>query len=227
MGSPKAAKSRASHGGIWRRKISAPFAVIVVAAVLVLVAFTGQFAHGPDGQSLPLWVLSSLNVDLVLFSLRVLFLLGISFQLPRDSLRCMWTTAPSGEYPQIKARGSNSCGFTVHFDCSCLVHPYLVSADPLRYIQAWKHRIRLSYKGRGVTTRKLVSIDREKMWSFPLLTEARRFRGPKVNFDGLVLEMQSLTNLPTKQPRSRNSLKRTKLPVRHCSLFPSVICRIS
>ena len=52
MGSPKAAKSRASHGGIWRRKISAPFAVIVVAAVLVLVAFTGQFAHGPDGQSL-------------------------------------------------------------------------------------------------------------------------------------------------------------------------------
>jgi hypothetical protein len=51
MGSPKAARSKAGQGGIWRRRVSAPFVVVLVAAVLVLVAFTGQFVQGPDGQS--------------------------------------------------------------------------------------------------------------------------------------------------------------------------------
>ncbi|KAM0853073.1 hypothetical protein ACQ4PT_051334 [Festuca glaucescens] len=51
MGSPKAARSKAGQGGIWRRRISAPFVVVLVAAVLVLVAFTGQFVQGPDASS--------------------------------------------------------------------------------------------------------------------------------------------------------------------------------
>ncbi|XP_051184600.1 beta-1,2-xylosyltransferase XYXT1 isoform X2 [Lolium perenne] len=51
MGSPKAARSKAGQGGIWRRRVSAPFVVVLVAAVLVLVAFTGQFVQGPDASS--------------------------------------------------------------------------------------------------------------------------------------------------------------------------------
>uniref|UniRef100_A0ACD5ZYA3 Uncharacterized protein n=1 Tax=Avena sativa TaxID=4498 RepID=A0ACD5ZYA3_AVESA len=51
MGSPKAARSKAGQGGIWRRRIGAPFAVVLVAAVLVLVVFTVQFAQGPDASS--------------------------------------------------------------------------------------------------------------------------------------------------------------------------------
>lgn len=54
MGSPKAAKSKAGQlggvTGVCRRRIGAPFAVLLVSAVLVLVIFTGQFPHGPDGQ---------------------------------------------------------------------------------------------------------------------------------------------------------------------------------
>ncbi|CAM0949049.1 unnamed protein product [Alopecurus aequalis] len=51
MGSPKTSRSKPGQGGIWRRRIGAPFAVVLVAAVLVLVVFTGQFAQGPDASS--------------------------------------------------------------------------------------------------------------------------------------------------------------------------------
>lgn len=52
MGSPKAARSKAGQlGGIWRRRIGAPFAALLVAAVLVLVVFTGRFPQGPDASS--------------------------------------------------------------------------------------------------------------------------------------------------------------------------------
>ena len=52
MGSPKAARSKASQlGGIWRRRVGAPFAALLVAAVLVLVLFTGRFPQGPDASS--------------------------------------------------------------------------------------------------------------------------------------------------------------------------------
>lgn len=50
MGSPKMAKS-AMKQGIWRRRIGVPFAAVLVAAVLAVVVFSGQFAKGPNGQS--------------------------------------------------------------------------------------------------------------------------------------------------------------------------------
>jgi hypothetical protein len=50
MGSPKMAKS-AMKQGIWRRRIGAPFAAVLVAAVLAVVVFSGQFAKGPNASS--------------------------------------------------------------------------------------------------------------------------------------------------------------------------------
>ncbi|XBJ27581.1 uncharacterized protein LOC119291894 isoform X2 [Triticum dicoccoides] len=38
-------------GGIWRRRVSAPFAALLVVSVLVLVVFTGRFLQGPDASS--------------------------------------------------------------------------------------------------------------------------------------------------------------------------------
>jgi hypothetical protein len=107
MGSPKAARSKASQASIWRRKIGAPFVVVLVAAVLVLVAFTGQFAQGPDGQPLGPQVQTWTSSSFFPCHLCCVFLLEIFFQLPRDSLRYVWRTAYPGASPQIKARRLN------------------------------------------------------------------------------------------------------------------------
>ncbi|KAG8058913.1 hypothetical protein GUJ93_ZPchr0002g23027 [Zizania palustris] len=50
MGSPKAAKS-AMKQGIWRRRIGAPFAAVLVAAACAVVVFSGQFARAPNASS--------------------------------------------------------------------------------------------------------------------------------------------------------------------------------
>ncbi|XP_006648591.1 beta-1,2-xylosyltransferase XYXT1-like isoform X2 [Oryza brachyantha] len=50
MGSPKTSKSSMKQG-IWRRRIGAPFAAVLVAAVLAVVVFSGQFAKGPNASS--------------------------------------------------------------------------------------------------------------------------------------------------------------------------------
>ncbi|XP_062218959.1 beta-1,2-xylosyltransferase XYXT1-like isoform X2 [Phragmites australis] len=50
MGSPKAAKSMVKQG-IWRHRVGAPFAAVLVAAVLAVVVFSGQFAQGPNASS--------------------------------------------------------------------------------------------------------------------------------------------------------------------------------
>lgn len=133
MGSPKAARSKASQlGGIWRRRVGAPFAALLVAAVLVLVVFTGRFPQGPDGQS-------GFSSFLVLCTVSSCVLTGDLFQLPRGSPRYMWTTPAPGQCaiaqspPRTKARRSNPYALQHLFSCLCLVHRFLVIVDRFPY----------------------------------------------------------------------------------------------
>lgn len=49
MGSPKAAKSMVKQR-IWRHRLVAPFAAVLVTAVLAVVVFSGLFAQDPNGE---------------------------------------------------------------------------------------------------------------------------------------------------------------------------------
>ena len=49
MGSPKAAKSMLKQR-IWRHRLIAPFAAVLITAVLALVVFSGLFAQDPNGE---------------------------------------------------------------------------------------------------------------------------------------------------------------------------------